>query len=228
MAAFGMARDFGERAQDFGGRVRDFIPVAMPHGNRDHGPDDENDGDDEDDDAYEGGALDVAIAPARPAARASKTKTPVVDPRPKRAKTGRKAEARRQQTLPLGVDDDYVQPPLEILDIAQSTREETRESREALQQNARYLSTVLEEYGVKGEIVKVRPGPVVTLYELEPAPGTKTSRVIGLSDDIARSMSAVSVRVAAGLPSSLSTCSGLSSRTAAFIASLTCCCPFTL
>ena len=55
---------------------------------------------------------------------------------------------------------------------------------------------MLEEYGVKGEIVKVRPGPVVTLYELEPAPGTKTSRVIGLADDIARSMSAVSVRVA--------------------------------
>ncbi len=196
IAAFGMARDFGGRAQNFGGRVRDFIPVVMPHGNRDHDPDDAQDDDDEEDDAYDGGALDAAFAPARPAARASKARTPVVDPRPKRAKTGRKAEARRQQTLPLGVDDDYIQPPLEILDIAQSTREETRESREALQQNARYLSTVLEEYGVKGEIVKVRPGPVVTLYELEPAPGTKTSRVIGLSDDIARSMSAVSVRVA--------------------------------
>src|SRR5262249_15164073 len=50
--------------------------------------------------------------------------------------------------------------------------------------------------GVKGEIVKVRPGPVVTLYELEPAPGTKTSRVVGLADDIARSMSALAVRVA--------------------------------
>jgi S-DNA-T family DNA segregation ATPase FtsK/SpoIIIE len=58
------------------------------------------------------------------------------------------------------------------------------------------LSTVLEDFGVRGEIVKVRPGPVVTLYELEPAPGTKSSRVIGLADDIARSMSAVSVRVA--------------------------------
>jgi S-DNA-T family DNA segregation ATPase FtsK/SpoIIIE len=58
------------------------------------------------------------------------------------------------------------------------------------------LSNVLEEFGVRGEIIKVRPGPVVTLYELEPAPGTKTSRVIGLADDIARSMSAVSVRVA--------------------------------
>ena len=66
----------------------------------------------------------------------------------------------------------------------------------ALEQNARLLEGVLEDFGVRGEIIDVRPGPVVTLYELEPAPGTKSSRVIGLSDDIARSMSAVSARVA--------------------------------
>ncbi len=58
------------------------------------------------------------------------------------------------------------------------------------------LETVLEDFGVRGQIVKVRPGPVVTLYELEPAPGIKASRIIGLADNIARSMSAVSVRVA--------------------------------
>lgn len=61
---------------------------------------------------------------------------------------------------------------------------------------ARALEGVLEEFGVHGQIVKIRPGPVVTLFELEPAPGTKTSRVISLADDIARSMSAVSVRIA--------------------------------
>ena len=55
---------------------------------------------------------------------------------------------------------------------------------------------MLEDFGVKGEIINVRPGPVVTLYELEPAPGIKSSRVIGLADDIARSMSAISARVA--------------------------------
>ena len=55
---------------------------------------------------------------------------------------------------------------------------------------------MLEDFGVKGEIIDARPGPVVTLYELEPAPGIKSSRVIGLADDIARSMSAVSARVA--------------------------------
>jgi S-DNA-T family DNA segregation ATPase FtsK/SpoIIIE len=62
----------------------------------------------------------------------------------------------------------------------------------ALEENARMLESVLDDYGVKGEIVSVRPGPVVTMYELEPAPGLKASRVIGLADDIARSMSALS------------------------------------
>ena len=69
-------------------------------------------------------------------------------------------------------------------------------SEDALQQNARLLEGMLEDFGVKGEILNVRPGPVVTLYELEPAPGIKSSRVIGLADDIARSMSAISARVA--------------------------------
>ena len=69
-------------------------------------------------------------------------------------------------------------------------------SSDALEQNARMLEGVLEDFGVRGEIVNVRPGPVVTLYELEPAPGIKSSRVIGLADDIARSMSAISARVA--------------------------------
>ncbi len=69
-------------------------------------------------------------------------------------------------------------------------------SEDALTQNARLLESVLEDFGVRGEIINVRPGPVVTLYELEPAPGIKSSRVIGLADDIARSMSAVSARVA--------------------------------
>src|SRR5262249_28929379 len=70
-----------------------------------------------------------------------------------------------------------------------------RINEESLEKNARLLESVLDDFGVRGQIVKVRPGPVVTLYELEPAPGTKTSRVVGLADDVARSMSAVSVRI---------------------------------
>ena len=65
-----------------------------------------------------------------------------------------------------------------------------------MQENAAALEGVLGDFGVRGEIINARPGPVVTLYELEPAPGIKSSRVISLADDIARSMSALSARVA--------------------------------
>nr|WP_244749098.1 DNA translocase FtsK [Methylobacterium indicum] len=67
---------------------------------------------------------------------------------------------------------------------------------EMLEDNALQLQQVIQDFGVRGEILAVRPGPVVTLYEMEPAPGTKSSRVISLADDIARSMSAISARVA--------------------------------
>ncbi|HEX5779394.1 MAG TPA: DNA translocase FtsK 4TM domain-containing protein [Xanthobacteraceae bacterium] len=86
-------------------------------------------------------------------------------------------------------------PPLELLGAAPKAAA-PMVSQAALDENARRLEGVLKDFGVQGEIVNVRPGPVVTLYELEPAPGIKSSRVIGLADDIARSMSAVSARVA--------------------------------
>jgi S-DNA-T family DNA segregation ATPase FtsK/SpoIIIE len=89
----------------------------------------------------------------------------------------------------------YQLPPLLMLTEAKKPVG-SKVSEDALQQNARLLEGVLEDFGVKGEIINVRPGPVVTLYELEPAPGIKSARVIGLADDIARSMSAVSARVA--------------------------------
>lgn len=85
-------------------------------------------------------------------------------------------------------------PPLNLL-ANPSQVQRHHLSDEALEQNARMLESVLDDYGVKGEIVSVRPGPVVTMYELEPAPGLKASRVIGLADDIARSMAALSARV---------------------------------
>jgi S-DNA-T family DNA segregation ATPase FtsK/SpoIIIE len=74
--------------------------------------------------------------------------------------------------------------------------EKTELSDEKIEENRRLLLTVLSDYAVEGEIVNVRPGPIVTLYELKPAPGIRTKRVIDLADDIARSMSAISVRVA--------------------------------
>jgi S-DNA-T family DNA segregation ATPase FtsK/SpoIIIE len=89
---------------------------------------------------------------------------------------------------------DYELPPLNLL-MSPDEIERHVLSDEALEENARMLESVLDDYGIKGEIVSVRPGPVVTMYELEPAPGLKASRVIGLADDIARSMSALSARV---------------------------------
>ena len=89
---------------------------------------------------------------------------------------------------------EYEVPPLSLLMNPVSIQRHQL-SDEALEENARMLENVLDDYGVKGEIVSVRPGPVVTMYELEPAPGLKASRVIGLADDIARSMSALSARV---------------------------------
>ena len=87
-------------------------------------------------------------------------------------------------------------PPLTLLAEPKRLGKPAELSDEALEQNARMLEGVLDDFGVKGQILKVRPGPVVTLYELEPAPGIKSSRVISLADDIARSMSAISARVA--------------------------------
>jgi DNA segregation ATPase FtsK/SpoIIIE, S-DNA-T family len=89
----------------------------------------------------------------------------------------------------------FVLPPLELL-TQPSKVSRTTVSAELLQENATALEGVLSDFGVRGEIINARPGPVVTLYELEPAPGIKSSRVISLADDIARSMSALSARVA--------------------------------
>jgi DNA segregation ATPase FtsK/SpoIIIE, S-DNA-T family len=87
-------------------------------------------------------------------------------------------------------------PDLDLLSEPKKTARGADLSADQLEENARALEGVLEDFGVKGQIVAVKPGPVVTLYELEPAPGIKSSRVISLADDIARSMSAISARVA--------------------------------
>lgn len=106
-------------------------------------------------------------------------------------------QAKAEAQPALSFDDShpgFELPPLSLLESADNVAR-LHLSDEALEENARMLETVLDDYGVKGEIVAVRPGPVVTMYELEPAPGLKASRVIGLADDIARSMAALSARV---------------------------------
>jgi DNA segregation ATPase FtsK/SpoIIIE, S-DNA-T family len=100
----------------------------------------------------------------------------------------------RQESLPLS-EAGWRFPSLSLLKPAPA-RATSGPSSESLQANARLLETVLADYGVQGSIVEIRPGPVVTLYELEPAPGIRSARVIGLADDVARSLSVTAVRIA--------------------------------
>ena len=109
-------------------------------------------------------------------------------PRPKPAKRPLR-EARAKAA-------EFELPPVGLLAEPKTRDKKAAVNLAALEQNARLLEGVLDDFGVRGEIINVRPGPVVTLYELEPAPGIKSARVIGLADDIARSMSAIACRVA--------------------------------
>jgi S-DNA-T family DNA segregation ATPase FtsK/SpoIIIE len=106
------------------------------------------------------------------------------------------ARVQREAQASLIGSSKFEMPTLHFLSEPKNVVRDASLSKDALEQNARLLEGVLEDFGVKGEIIHVRPGPVVTLYELEPAPGIKSSRVIGLADDIARSMSAIAARVA--------------------------------
>ncbi len=124
-------------------------------------------------------------APSLPAAIKARISLPARKPAPP-----------RQESLPLpDAEGHWRIPPLSLLK-APPARASTGPSEDALQANARLLESVLDEYGVQGTIRDIRPGPVVTLYELEPAPGIRSARVIGLADDVARSLSVTAVRIA--------------------------------
>ena len=124
---------------------------------------------------------EVEVAePASPVIAAAK-------PKPRRSITG------QQSSLALG--DGYELPALDLL-TPPGQAVNAKVDKAALERNARLLESVLEDFTVRGDIVEVKPGPVVTMYELEPASGIKASRVIQLADDIARNMSALSARVA--------------------------------
>ena len=136
----------------------------------------------------------IAPPPAPPSPTSPLTAPP---PRPRISLPLRKPAASRQTTLPLAdpAHAGWRMPPLSLLKSA-PPRGHTGPSEESLQANARLLESVLDEYGVQGAIKDIRPGPVVTLYELEPAPGIRSARVIGLADDVARSLCVTAVRIA--------------------------------
>jgi len=165
-----------------------------------NGYDDVGDNSDDYDDETDPSAFGDGIAIPPPNASVQQFRTPasarsarVDNPAPRPAPGGR--IQREAQTSFIG-SGKFEMPALHFLSEAKNVVKDASLSKDALEQNARLLEGVLEDFGVKGEIIHVRPGPVVTLYELEPAPGIKSSRVIGLADDIARSMSAIACRVA--------------------------------
>ncbi len=135
----------------------------------------------------------LSVEPALPSGS-----IPVVKPQGAAKKTkGKNAKDTSQQRFPLSDGDaEWELPSVSMIQNVPPEVKGEQLNEDALRRNAELLRNVLEDFNIRGDIVSIHPGPVVTLYELEPAPGTKTSRVISLSDDIARSMSAISVRCA--------------------------------
>ena len=128
------------------------------------------------------GAIAASKTPAKQPASASKPKAP--------------AATNLATGAPFVADPGWARPSLNLLKRAPAAKPGPEFTQTVMRGNARLLEDVLADFGVKGEVKDIKPGPVITLYELEPARGTKSSRVIGLADDIARSMSVASVRAA--------------------------------
>jgi S-DNA-T family DNA segregation ATPase FtsK/SpoIIIE len=146
----------------------------------------------EDEDGADGYHLDVTPEPLAATRLAERRESRVKRDEARRQPASKRA---KQPALNLA-SGEYQLPALGLLREPPPVADNHGLSDEALEENARMLEAVLADFGVRGRITAVRPGPVVTLYEFEPAAGVKSSRVISLADDVARSMSAVSARVA--------------------------------
>ena len=149
-------------------------------------------------------------APESAPKSASESPTPAEKPKPaaakqpakvempkKKPRMGKRAAREDQHNLPLDAKKKgtFELPPLRLLAEARQ-RNLKKVSEDALEANARLLENVLQDFGIDGKVLRVRPGPVVTLYELEPAAGIRINRIVGLAEDIARSMSAERCRIA--------------------------------
>ena len=163
----------------------------------DDADDSDHDYEDDDEGAYHLDAAEDAPGSLRPepiaASRLAERQKTRVKRDAAKAAPAKRADSQPALNLSAG---DYQLPSLDLLTEAPPVKNTHTLSDEALEENARMLEAVLSDFGVKGRITAVRPGPVVTLYEFEPAAGVKSSRVISLSDDVARSMSAVAARIA--------------------------------
>ena len=150
---------------------------------------------DHDADDADGYHLDVRPEPLAATRLAERRENRVKREEARRPQAIVNAKRSKQPALNLA-SGEYQLPALGLLAEPAPVADNHGLSDDALEENARMLEAVLVDFGIKGRITAVRPGPVVTLYEFEPAAGVKSSRVISLADDVARSMSAVSARVA--------------------------------
>ena len=152
------------------------------------------DAEDEVDPAVRRARRKLVIEPRTEEAEAPAAPAPAIE-RGRAASAPPRKSAPAPEPLPAPLDTSFELPALDLL-APVKTIAGPGESPQALAETSRQLETVLDDFGVRGEIIDAKTGPVVTLYELEPAPGTRAARVISLADDIARSLCALSVRVA--------------------------------
>jgi S-DNA-T family DNA segregation ATPase FtsK/SpoIIIE len=186
---FGSLRKHAKRRETpADGRIEPRLPGGAAYGYTVPIPGDAEDDAETDAESEVDGEEEIEDEEAPAPKRVSRNAKPI--------KAGKRLRKDTQPGFGFGEPDEFKLPPLTLLAEPKKSAKGSDLSDEVLEQNARMLEGVLDDFGVKGQIINVRPGPVVTLYELEPAPGIKSSRVISLADDIARSMSAVSARVA--------------------------------
>jgi S-DNA-T family DNA segregation ATPase FtsK/SpoIIIE len=167
------------------------MPEMLTRRRYDHSDDVEDESEEESDDH----AYGLSVAPEPFAGRSDDDRRSSRVKRDEARRGPPKAKTPRQPALNLA-ESEYQLPALGLLSEPVRLHDAAALSDEALEENARMLEAVLGDFGVRGRIMAVRPGPVVTLYEFEPAAGVKSSRVISLADDVARSMSAVAARIA--------------------------------
>ncbi|HEY5336853.1 MAG TPA: DNA translocase FtsK 4TM domain-containing protein, partial [Rhizomicrobium sp.] len=176
-------------------RTRSAISELRAERDYDHESDDDSEYELHEDE--EEGVYGLSVKPERVAATPSRDddRKPLRVRRDESAKKPIPLKPAKQPALNLA-SSEYQLPALGLLNEPVRLHDATALSDDALEENARMLEAVLSDFGVRGRVMAVRPGPVVTLYEFEPAAGVKSSRVISLSDDVARSMSAVAARIA--------------------------------
>jgi S-DNA-T family DNA segregation ATPase FtsK/SpoIIIE len=133
-----------------------------------------------------------------PAMNRKKTTAPVIDEPPVKTENIRPVKVSQTHFDFVRSDSKFNLPPLNLLD--QIPRKDTRMKRDSLIATARILETKLADFSVEGKVVEVKPGPVITMYELEPAPGVKITRITNLSDDLALALRAPSIRIIAPIP----------------------------